>query len=177
MDLDSFIDQANKIKADRLKEPYQAIVGSRAADLLEASARVARSREARMEAPKPIDVKKFAHCPKAFVCKDLFNKEISVAPTLHALEQFSRRYPYVDPYWKAGDWTDVENKMREVFNNCHHRTNMTYIQRNAKHIGGKSTIAWGNDKINFIVNSFTLTIITAELCGDLMQFNKSAYVR
>ncbi|MFA5405189.1 MAG: hypothetical protein WC358_09660 [Ignavibacteria bacterium] len=176
MDTDALLDVARKMRASRLKEQYTPIVGSRTSDLVQASSKMRSQRQANMEPPKPLPVQRFAHMPKAFVCKDLFGIEISVKPSLHSLEQFVRRYGYVDHYcnwnYDAPNFRYiVEDKMRAVFNSGKQRTNMSYIDRNSEYANNKHIIAWGTDTMNFIVDTHAMYIITSELCGELRRYN------
>lgn len=169
--IDEFIDSANKIKADRNKEVFVPIVGSRVDDLIEASEKIKKNREASMEDPKPIKVDKFAHYKKAFICKDLFGITILVCPTKHAIQQFGIRYKIANSSFCPLSEADVESKMREIFNSGKLRTNTKYLARNYLHNGNKDIISWGTDTMNFIVNSKEGIIITSELCGQFKQFN------
>ena len=176
MDTDALLDVARKMRATRLKEQYTPIVGSRPNDLVQAASKIRNARQASMEPPKPLPVQRFAHRPKAFVCKDLFGIEISVKPSVHSLEQFVRRYGYVDRYcnWdhNAPNFRQiVEDKMRTVFNSGKQRTNISYIDRNSEYANNKHIIAWGTDTMNFIVDTHAMYIITAELCGELRRYN------
>lgn len=176
MNTDSLLDIAQRTRVKRLKESYTPIVGSRVSDLTLSASKIRETRQASMEPPKPLPVQRYAHLPKAFVCKDLFGIEVSVKPSIHSLEQFVRRYGYVDRYcnwnYNAPNFRQiVEDKMRSVFNAGKQKTDISYIERNFKHTNNKSIISWGSDNYNFIVNTEAYYILTFELCGELRRYN------
>lgn len=117
-------------------------------------------------------IQPFAHYKKAFVCTDLFGKQISVMPTNHSIDRFMERYHYVDHFCNIPTRESAINKMRELFNSSKQKTNLQYIERASHRNRPKDMVAWGNKNFTFIVNTVTLYIATFELSGKLSIYNR-----
>lgn len=140
--------------------------------LLESANRMKSERVSKMEDPKPLIPQPFAHYKKAFVCTDLFGKQISVIPSNHSIDRFIERYHYVDHFFNIPSREAVINKMRELFNKSTQQTNVKYIERASHRNRPKDMIAWGNENFKFIVNTVTLCIVTFELSGKFSIYNR-----
>lgn len=172
---DDLLQAAMRIKRNRLspseKSQLIEVKPVVVSDLVAMAAKIKANRVAKMEDPKPIPPQRYAHYKKAFLCRDLFGNQLSVFPTPHSIDRFTQRYNFVDHYFYPKNENEVMNKMREVFNLCKHTTDIVSIERNKAYGTGNEVISWGNDLINFVVDTNSLVIITSELCGKLGKYN------
>lgn len=175
IDLGTFKAVANAIQNKRRVDAPVSVRTTNLTEFMEAANNIKDNRKASDVMPSAIPVQRFAHYKKAFVCKDKFGLEISVFPTPHAIDQFEARYRHVDRNFNPNSREQVLDKMREVFNRGHLASNAFYEYRNRQynHQGGKENLAWTSGNVNFIVNSKTQIIITAELIGEFRRFNNA----
>ena len=136
------------------------------ADIIAAATTIKENRKGILLTRKPLPVQRFAHYPKAFICKNKEGRELSVGVTDHAFEQFARRYQYYDPFFLPASIEQVENKMREVFNKGF------ILSNNGNQKYGNNQIQWISGSICFIVDIKHLIIITTYLVGKFAKFNQ-----
>ena len=173
IDISSFTSAAKAMKNKRnaIKgansdvEPVKETV----ADILAAANAIKESRNVRTLGPSPLPVQRFAHFQKAFICKDYEGTEVCAGVSDHAIEQFARRYQYVDSTWLPNSMIQVESKMREIFN----KGQLVNFDRNQHR--DLNCIRWVSGDVRFIVNVKGPTIVTCILTGSLEKFNKCAW--
>jgi len=127
---------------------------------------------------KRLAVKKdITHIPvqpkKSFICKNKELVEFEVVPSNHAIEQFIKRYVYLEPYIKTLRHSQIIEYMRDLFNNCNRISSKNYQTRNRKRKDSASALVLGDSKFAFIVNPEARLIMTFELTGTLRYLNKT----
>lgn len=170
------LDAANRMRLSRISLPKNKtqeieVKPLIVSDLTAMAEKIKNRRVAKMDDPKPLPTERYAHCKKAFLCRDMFKNQIAVFPTYHAVDRFLQRYPTIDNRFIPNSDNQVINKMREVFNSCTNMTDILMIERTAKYGNPKDYVYWGNGKFAFVVHISSVTIVTSELMGEYKDLN------